>query len=289
MLGLETVVQQLEKIRKRVISIHAIAGVLGIIGVITLTKSTSGILILFVALCVSSYGSKKSSEYCKKAKQSIILELMQRSYEDVSFDPISGFTSSFIMRTEMIKLGNTFSSNDLFAGKYKEVQFEQADLLVQDRKVSGRKVKTTTLFKGQYRIFEFKKNFTSYMQIRVKEGILFKKSKKPYQFFTLREKTKRLELENKEFNEIFDVYASDAHEAFYILTPNFMEKMMKLNEHLYGSIVVGFMDNVMHIATNTEFDLFEISAWKPINEEYIEKAEKEVGVIKQIIDILNLE
>ena len=37
-------------------------------------------------------------------------------------------------------------------------------------------------------------------------------------------------MESAGFNEIFDVYAQDPHEAFYLLTPHFMEKLVEAGD-----------------------------------------------------------
>ena len=289
MAGLDVVVKQLEEQRKKLMYIYGVVGLIYIIGIAILFKSLFGFLIVFVARGVSSFASKKAYQYRANAKQSIAMEMMRQNYDSVSLDAYQGFSESYIQGTEMIKLGNIFKSNDLFSGFYKGMHFRQAELLVQQYKKSGNKRATTTLFKGHYRVFEFNKNFASYMQIRVKEGFLFNKNTKPYRFFTQREKTTHLELENKEFNDIFDVHASDAHEAFYILTPHFMEKVMELNTAMNSGIVIGFIDNKMHIASPLSQEVYQVSIWRPISEKYLKSVEREAGIVRQIVDTLNLE
>ena len=288
---LDAIILQLEKTRKGIANIFVASIAIMVIGVLFLfaTMFGWGILLLIIGVVVLIFGAIQNEKYKKSVKEDLAKGILQEHYDNVTFDAKNGLSQEYIRSTEMIGLGNIYGSNDLFKGEYKGVQFEQSDLIVQQRTSTGKSTVTVTLFKGQYRIFEFNKNFTSYLQIRDKEGVLFGKNAKPYQYFTQREKTEHLKLENKEFNDIFDVYASDAHEAFYILTPHFMEKIMELNIVMDCMIVIGFIDNKMHLASYTNQDLFEPSVWNPINEEYLKKVEREAEIIKQIVDILSLE
>ena len=289
MLELNMIMQELERTRKETITILVASIATIVVGFSFLIRFLGwGILIIISGFAALIVCAVRNGKYKKRVKEELAIAVLQQHYDHVTLDVKSGFSHEYIRSTEMLGLGNIYSSNDLLKGGYKGVDFEQADLLIQQQTSTGKSTVTVTLFKGQYRIFEFNKNFTSYLQIRDKEGALFGKNAKPYQFFTQREKTTHLKLENKEFNGIFDVYASDAHEAFYILTPHFMEKIMELNTLMDCTIVIGFIDNRMHMASYTNQDLFEPSLFSQINEEYLKKIEQEAEIIKQIIDELDL-
>ena len=59
---------------------------------------------------------------------------------------------------------------------------------------------------------------------QIEETVKIVKKKDPY---TLSESDK-IEMEDVDFNQKFDVFAKDKHSAFYLLTPQFMEYIKKL-------------------------------------------------------------
>jgi len=280
--------QKLESLRKQAIYLFIGAAIAFVFGIVIVFKSLNvGILILISAVGLFVCAVIKEGSYNSKVKEFFVVDIFQRYFDEVKFAS-GGFKRDFIRSSELIGLANVFSSNDLLSGKYRDVEFQQSDILVQRRQKVGKSSVTTTLFKGQYRVFEFNKRFTSYLQVRDKEGFLFGNAK-PYQFFTEREATKKVKLENSEFNNKFDVYASDEHEAFYILTPHFMEKIMKLNESMNSQVLIGFIDNQLHVAVNNGEDFFEPSLWDPLDESYFKRVDEEIKAIIEIIDILDLD
>ena len=97
-------------------------------------------------------------------------------------------------------------------------------------------------------------------------------------------------MEDNEFNNLFTVFAVSEHEAFYILTPHFMEKIKELTSKLKCGIMLGFVDNKLHIAVNNYKDSFEYNVFRPINEKEIEESiTKDIKLITDFVDELNLD
>ena len=69
-------------------------------------------------------------------------------------------------------------------------------------------------------IFDFNKNFKSNVQVISNDFI---KRSLPHI-----KNNKKVKLEDIEFNKMFKIYSEIEHDAFYILTPHFMEKIKKL-------------------------------------------------------------
>lgn len=57
-------------------------------------------------------------------------------------------------------------------------------------------------------------------------------------------------MESEAFNEKFEVYAEDEHEAFYLLTPSFMEKLEQAEHELDGRMYYGFFGHEFHVAVD---------------------------------------
>ena len=104
------------------------------------------------------------------------------------------------------------------------------------------------------------------------------------------EQITEVEMEDVEFNKNFCVYAENEHEAFYILTPHFMEKLKEIETKINAGIMFCFVDNKLHIAIDNNTDSFEYNVHKPINEKEIEEdIIKDIKIITDFADELNLD
>ena len=244
------------------------------------------VAIIGVILC--GFSSRYSKEYRGKVKTVYVLSCLNQLFEQVEYDYFQGFERDYIRSTELVRMGNRYSSNDLISASYKGNPFQMSDLLIQEESTdSDGNSQTTTLFSGQWFIFEFKKNFTGYLQLRDREDRLFRNGK-PYGIFSERETSKEIKFENKEFNQMFTSYASNEQEAFYLITPHFMEKILLLKAQLEGELLIGFIDNQLHIALNSNKDLFEPSLWKEVDSSYQEEVLNDLKIVTSIIDELDL-
>lgn len=103
-------------------------------------------------------------------------------------------------------------------------------------------------------------------------------------------KFKKVELESLEFNKKFNVYAKEEIEAYYILTPNMMERILNVNEKIKGDLLFCFIDNKLHIGLYNNRDLFEPNIHKKINlERDTLKTMEELNIITNFIDLMNLD
>ena len=72
-------------------------------------------------------------------------------------------------------------------------------------------------------------------------------------------------MESEAFNRQFSVFCTDAHTAFYILTPHFMERLVAVDEAAEGKSYFHFAKNRLQIAVETGRDLFEADTFKAPN------------------------
>ena len=102
---------------------------------------------------------------------------------------------------------------------------------------------------------------------------------------------KKVSMESESFNQKFNVYAQNEHDAFYIITPSLMSRIEKLDELNKGKLLLCFIDNRLHIGINDNKDSFEPgSVFKEINEEEtIKRIAADVEMITQFVDELNLD
>ncbi len=69
-------------------------------------------------------------------------------------------------------------------------------------------------------------------------------------------KEEKIETENQVLNAQFDVYATNAHSAFYVLTPLVMERLLGM-KNKYGRFGVAVSGSEIAIALSTGYFMFE--------------------------------
>lgn len=240
------------------------------------------VTLILSSIPYSKYTVIYKDYYVKKALDSI--------FTDLEYKPNEGISETIISNTKMMNMGDDFESNDYFTGKYKDINVEQADVTIteeRERKNSeGEKEEyTETLFRGKWMIFDFNKPFKANMQVKSK---WFDNSKIINWGSDI--KYKRVKLEDEEFNKYFTVYAQDEEEAFYILTPHFMDKIKKVSNNVSGELLLCFIDNKLHIGLDNNDDSFEPSMLSNYTEEQINNnILADIKVITNFIDQLNLD
>ena len=94
------------------------------------------IVALIVELvCVCSYVSKLESQYRAEFRNRFVKKELERTFNNLCYDPKKGILSSVIKETGMINMGNTYESRNYISGEYKTIRFEQADVHISDEYV----------------------------------------------------------------------------------------------------------------------------------------------------------
>ena len=130
--------------------------------------------------------------------------------------------------------------------------------------------------RGRVSVYDFNKSIQGEMVIKTKETNAYIKN------------MEKVVMENLQFNEKFEVYATDAHLVFYVLTPQFMEYLLQLK--LWGDTVFRFADDKVYILRNQVSGIFEPNMGNTLDVAYeIGKSYNELKEILDFIDILKLE
>lgn len=221
-------------------------------------------------------------------KSSFVEKPFGAAFSNVIYDGAMGLEESVIKETGIMRLGNRYYSNDYVQGEYKDVQFKRSDIKIQYHHHSGKTSYTVTYLHGRWLIFDFNKNFHSDLQL---VGNDFPCPQKNNSIFTEEnDRRHRVKMEDIEFNEMYRVYCQDDHEAYYILTPQFMSVLKELYQSMDGALMLGFIDNQLHIAIHNEKDAMEPSIFDEIDLSTVkEEVQKEIKVIIDIIDSLGLD
>ena len=243
--------------------------------------------IIIVIIIKNVVNGKDIVLFNKNYKNIFVLKALKNNFDNVVYNPDNGFDKQFVSKVCMLNTGDRYISNDFISGEYKGIKFEQADIHIEEEveeKDSNGETKTVweTLFKGRLMVFDFNKNFKANIQVSSKA---FDAATRSWNGgFT------KVLMEDVEFNKNFYVCAQNEHEAFYILTPHFMEKLKEINNKLKCGIMFCFINNRLHIAIDNNKDAFEYNVFKIIDEKEIEAdIIKDIKVITEFVSELNLD
>lgn len=245
------------------------------------------ISIIIVSIVKSIINGGDIQLFNKSFKNIFVLKLLKDNFDNIVYDPDGGFNKYFIDDIGMLDTGDRYHSNDYISGVYKGIKFEQADIHIEEEHEEedsdgNRRTVWETLFRGRLMIFDFNKKFKANIQVSSK---YFDAESLPWG-----KKFTRVKMEDVEFNKNFCVYTQSEHEAFYILTPHFMEKIKDVTNKLNCGVMFCFVDNRLHIAIDNNEDSFEYNVFKPINEQEIEEdIIKDIKVITDFVNDLNLD
>jgi hypothetical protein len=261
---------------------HVSSGLMGISAILFFVATIAAVILIFLF-------RKEATAYQEAFKNYFVEQNLKRIFTDVKYNHAEGMPCEVLKSTGMIRTGDVYHSNDLVHAKYKDVQFSQADVHIQERYTdSDGNTQYVTLFKGRWMVFEFPRPFTFRLQVVQKWFNAAKKAKKDRE---LKRKIKRIETESITFNKKFKVYAEDDFEAYYILDPSFINQIENLSEATRGKLMLCFIDNKLHVAIFDNKDAFEApSVFKTIDEKAeTEKINHEIKTITDYVDFLKLD
>lgn len=185
------------------------------------------------------------------------------------YAPDRRISNAFVDQCSILPGYDRISGSDYICGTYRDVAFRYSDLLLErestEREKKGHKSTSyTTVFQGFVMRMEFGKELNGYVCISEKRdksrtaaffgGIL--KNVKNALF--IEQNGEEIETENAEFNRQFKIKASDGELAFYILTPQFMESVLRLDALADGYTNIVFRGGGVTLTLNNGRDSFEL-------------------------------
>lgn len=247
-----------------------------IIGSLIVTGIFFGI---FYRLVVHRAYEKFNQEFKNKYVLSVIGEM--GLFENLGYQLRGGMTYDEVRNAAVISCGDKryFSSEDMLTGCYQGFSFRYCDVVTKYLAGSGKNMRVETIFEGQiiqFTDFDRSKESHGYVQIFEKKFISSIKG--------WTEKHKIL-TENEVFNSRFEVFATDEHNAFYILTPKLLELIMRFEEDIDGQIAITFRGSSMFVALNRLGSMFDGKLDRKI-EDQKELIRKDVEMLRHAGDIL---
>jgi len=243
-----------------------------------------GLVLIFVGTGLFQWTQRKfKQEYLKSYLSDLI--------EDGEFIPKKGFNRvqglhpNDVYMSEFIERADRYYSYDYLHGVIDGIKFQSSDVHLQrleyrtytDSKGNRkRKRQYVTFFKGRVFHFDFNKNFDGCVLVLERYR---PRSNRKY---------KKVELEYVDFNKKFKTFTTKEHTAFYILTPHFMESLMKVEKENPGNVGFSFIDNKLYFALHKNRSTFSLRPFRKIDERYLQSIHDEVEMIYNMVDDLKL-
>ena len=250
----------------------------------------AGMIAMIITIIIAVILTQNEANAYRSAYKGFFVEkALRNTFTDLYYNHETGLSESVLLESQMVNTGDVYSSNDFTTGKYKDVSFAQADAHIQVRDTdSDGNTTYDTIFKGRFMIFEFPKKFNFRLEV-VERG--FGASRVPRKDPATKRKIEKIELESSEFNSIFQTYAEDGFEAFYLLDPAFINNTLTLAEQHNGKILLGFFDNKLLIGLKDGKDAFEPpSVLKELDEATeTTKIANDINLITNFVDVLRLD
>jgi|SRR5690554_3190598 len=226
---------------------------------------------------IAGMATNKFKKLSNEFKSKYLAQEIQKIYPGCKYEVDKGFDKEEIYNSKVLSKQDRYYSEDLMTGKYEGVYFQAADVKLQDVRHSGKSTTVVTVFLGRVYKFKFNKRFKSNIIINQPS------------FFNKLFGWNRIKTESIEFNSELSVYSDNEHEAFYILTPHFMEKIYQLDKKYHDQISFSFINNYLYIALNTKEDTFDIKMFRELDLNILDKYREQLNDIKEFIHFLNLD
>lgn len=214
------------------------------------------------------------NKYKKKSKNTIMPKLLA-FVGDFQFVDTYDKRNSIINHVNSLKLFNNYNSvdiDDVLEGTYKNTNVSISEICLKYKYTSSNNQKRESIvFDGILLSFKSFKNFKSRTLIKSEHIKIFKNSK-------------QVNLEDPEFEKIYDVESEDQIEARYLITPAFMNRMVEYSKsNKAGKITVSFENANVNIAVHSTKNWFDVPILKPATDVSIY-----TGILFDLILILKI-
>ena len=254
----------------------------GVICMVLTVLSPVMILFAFALFLYGIYRTRNTGRSFKMIYKQLFVEgPLRQNFQNVVYYWDKGFTSDAVREFGLCSMGNRFYSEDYIRATYNGVNFEMSQVKVQQHTSTGKSSHTTTYFDGRMIVIDFPEKMVLSVQI-FSDNFAFR-ARAPHNM-----KMHKIKMESVGFNKRFDVLSASEHDAFYLLTPQFMERMDKLLAR-YGNVAIHLSGNRMFIGVkepnNDAFDAKRATNKISYPEE-MAKVQNDIDDIKRIITVV---
>ncbi len=230
---------------------------------------------------------KKKRNYVGRFKDEIVHNIIKFIDPSLHYDPACHVHKNDYEQSGLfLESFDRYNGDDYVEGRRGKTIFCFSELHTEQEVRSGKNTYWETIFKGIFFIGDFNKNFQG-------RTYVYSENNPQLGFFTklltsFARNLEKVKLESIEFENRFIVYSSDQVEARYILTPSFMERLVKLQDLMGDCTSFSFVDTNVYVAVPIRDALFEPSVFSPNDYNKLGDYYNTVHIVFDIIDELNL-
>lgn len=195
-------------------------------------------------------------------KQTCVLDVIRGMgvFDDLSYVPGKGFSYNEVWDSCVVAAGEAkyFESEDLLTGRYRGMPFAYGDVVTKYLRRSGKKTREEIIFCGQIirlSLPEGAKWSFGHLQVFEKELLSNLKG---------RTAPHRVQVEDEAFNRRFQVFAADEHNAFYLLTPQMLEQIVRFADAADCQTALTFVGRSLYVAVNSMNSIFDAALKTPV-------------------------
>lgn len=230
-------------------------GLIGVVASLLLFRTPQvAILPLIAGGMIAGFGRMPISRISKRAKALIVRPVAEHLGYAYSARPAPPESIQDFRLAKLVGDWDRSSFEDRLSGQRNGVDFEFYEAHLEERRTTtdakGRtRTRWVTVFRGQCLKFDFHKTFYGRTLVTRDAGF--------FNRFGGGRGMQRARLESPDFEKAFEVYTTDQVECRYILTPDFMQKLINLENTFRGKrLRCAFAWGEMLIAVEGA-DLFE--------------------------------
>ena len=216
-------------------------------------------LLLWLIIVKHAY-DKFNLSFKSKYVQQVISSI--EGLEKLEYVPKGGFTWDDVRNAAAVNCGDKryYDSEDLLMGEYENIRFQISDVCTRKMVRMSKKNRVEEIFSGQMIClvqFDDTKRSNGHIQIFEKKFMSNMIGWKA---------ENEIHTENEIFNSRFSVFAYDEHNAYYILTPQRMEKIMYFADVMNGQVSFVFRDEKLFVAVRRD-SMFDASMDEPVSKQ----------------------
>lgn len=234
------------------------------------TITIVGVVSIPVAIICSKISSKQASKLKTFVGEYVVKDVLAERLEVTQYTPSPKDTLDIIKKCTIIPKYDRITISDYIKGTYRGVALSYCDLHLEqedtDTDDDGHTNTTyRTVFKGHLINLGLKQKIEGFVKIkerknpRKEKGFLSNVFSGAADVLGIKTKDETIEVENEAFNNQFEIRTSNQQMSFYILTPQFMENIIKADTYACGYTNIEFRGQNAFIALNTGRDSFEIT------------------------------
>lgn len=215
-------------------------------------------------------------------KNRFVLDTIRQlpGFSELRYNAGGGVSYQEVQELNLIPEGSSifFESSDELSGILDGARFRACNVRA-GTKGSGRSTMPRILFEGQILIFSM------FDDRKISNGFVQVFSKKVLSKVKRKTAPLKIQTENQMFNKNFAVFAEDDENAFYILTPNVLERITEFEEAVNGQVYLSFSEKELYVTCSQFKNPFDACIDIPVKEQQ-QQIIKDTAILQSARDIL---